>query len=84
MILSIDHIVLTINDMDKTISFFCDVLGMTMKEFHPVGVGETRKYLTFGNQKITLHHVKSPFKPHAKNPLTTTTDICFLSSTSLK
>jgi len=57
---------------------------MTMKEFHPVGVGETRKYLTFGNQKITLHHVKSPFKPHAKNPLTTTTDICFLSSTSLK
>ena len=40
MILSIDHIVLTINDMDKTISFYCDVLGMTLKEFEPVGVGE--------------------------------------------
>ena len=84
MILSIDHIVLTINDMDKTISFYCDVLGMTLKEFHPTGGRETRKSLFFGNQKINLHHVKSPFKPHAKNPLSGTTDICFLSLTPLQ
>ena len=31
MTLSIDHIVLTVNDMDKTIKFYCDVLGMTLK-----------------------------------------------------
>ena len=84
MTLSIDHIVLTVNDMDKTIKFYCDVLGMTLKEFHPSGGGETRKSLSFGNQKINLHHVKSPFKPHAKNPLPGTTDICFLSSTPLQ
>ena len=41
MILNIDHIVLTINDMEKTISFYRDVLGMTVKEFQPVGGGET-------------------------------------------
>ena len=69
MILGIDHIVLTINDMDKTISFYCDVLGMNLKEFYPSGDGGTRKSLSFGNQKINLHHVKSLFKPHAKNPL---------------
>ena len=84
MILNIDHIVLTINDMEKTISFYRDVLGMTVKEFQPVGGGEIRKSLSFGNQKINLHHVKSPFKPHAKNPLSGTTDICFLSSTTLE
>ena len=57
---------------------------MTVKEFQPVGGGEMRKSLSFGNQKINLHHVKSPFKPHAKNPLSGTTDICFLSSTPLE
>ena len=61
MTLNIDHIVLTINDMEKTISFYRDVLGMTVKEFQPVGGGETRKSLSFGNQKINLHHVKSPY-----------------------
>ena len=84
MILNTDHIVLTINDMEKTISFYRDVLGMTVKEFQPVGGGEMRKSLSFGNQKINLHHVESPFKPHAKNPLSGTTDICFLSSTPLE
>ena len=75
---------LTINDMEKTISFYRDVLGMTVKEFQPVDGGEMRKSLSFGNQKINLHHVKSPYKPHAKIPLSGTTDICFLSSTSLQ
>ena len=84
MILNIDHIVLTINDMEKTISFYRDVLGMNVKEFQPVVRGEMRKSLSFGNQKINLHHVKSPYKPHAKNPLSGTTDICFLSSTPLE
>ena len=84
MTLNIDHIVLTINDMEKTISFYRDVLGMTVKEFQTVGGGEMRKSLSFGNQKINLHHVKSPFKPHAKNPLSGTTDICFLSSKPLE
>ena len=59
-------------------------MGMTVKEFQPVGGGETRKSLSFGNQKINLHHVKSPYKPHAKNPLSGTIDICFLSSTPLE
>ena len=66
MILNIDHIVLTINDMKKTISFQFsrDVLGMTVKEFQPVGGGEMRKKVStsFGNQKkiSIINLFKSP------------------------
>lgn len=83
MSLAIDHIVLTVTDIDATIAFYCDVLGMTLGEFYPVGGGEVRKSLDFGSQKINLHEAKSPFEPHAKNPLPGTADICFLSSTPL-
>jgi catechol 2,3-dioxygenase-like lactoylglutathione lyase family enzyme len=84
MLTSIDHFVLTANDMDKTISFYCDVLGMTLEEFTPSDGGEARKSLKFGNQKINLHRAKSPYKPHANNPVSGAVDICFLSSTKME
>jgi catechol 2,3-dioxygenase-like lactoylglutathione lyase family enzyme len=84
MTLSIDHIVLTVNDIDKTIKFYRDVLGMTLKEFQPADGGETRKSLIFGSQKINLHYADSPYVPHANNPLSGTADICFLSSAPLE
>ena len=77
MLTSIDHIVLTASDMDKTISFYCDVLGMTLEDFTPSEGGEARKSLKFGDQKINLHDEKSPYKPHAKNPVSGAVDICF-------
>ena len=84
MLTSIDHIVLTASDMDKTISFYCDVLGMTLEAFIPSDGGEARKSLKFGNQKINLHHAKIPYKPHANNPVSGAVDICFLSSTTIE
>ena len=42
MILSIDHIVLTVKDMDKTILFYRDVLGMTFHSFCPEGGTEKK------------------------------------------
>ena len=83
MIISIDHIVLTVKDMDKTILFYRDVLGMTLQSFYPEGATEKRYSLNFGNQKINLHQSDSPFNPHADKPLPGSTDICFLSSVSL-
>ena len=35
MITAIDHIVLTSTDVDKTIAFYCDVLGMELQSFSP-------------------------------------------------
>ena len=54
MILSIDHIVLTINDMDKTISFYCDVLGMTVKEFQSVNGGAAAPTVTGSSLADTI------------------------------
>jgi len=83
MILSIDHIVLTVKDMDKTIVFYRDVLGMTLHSFCPERTTEKRYSLNFGNQKINLHKSDSLYNPHANKPLPGTADICFLSSMSL-
>ena len=84
MITSIDHIVLTASDMDKTIYFYCDVLGMTLEDFTPSDGREVRKSLKFGNQKINLHYTNSPYKPHANNPVSGAVDICLLSSTTIE
>ena len=84
MLTSIDHIVMTVSDMNKTISFYCDVLGMTLEDFTPSDGGEARKSLKLGDQKINLHDAKSPYKPHANNPVSGAVDICFLSSTTIE
>ena len=84
MLTKIDHIVLTVRDMNTTISFYCGVLGMTLEVFTPSDRGEARKCLKFGDQKINLHHTRLPYKPHANNPVSGALDICFLSSTTIE
>jgi catechol 2,3-dioxygenase-like lactoylglutathione lyase family enzyme len=79
MIDSIDHIVLTIKDLNKTINFYCNILGMKLEEFKVNNNSEIRKCLKFGNQKINLHEFNNLFKPGAKIPRPGTGDICFIS-----
>ena len=83
MLTAIDHLVLTVSDMDKTISFYCDVLGMKLETFTSSNGQKKRKSLKFGHQKINLHHLKSPYQPHANNPVSGAVDICFLSSITI-
>lgn len=45
-ITALDHLVLTVADMDKSIDFYVNVLGMSEITF-----GDGRKALQFGNQK---------------------------------
>ena len=84
MIKSIDHIVLTAQDTDKTIQFYCGVLGMTLDRFTPAGGSSERLALCFGCQKINLHQASSPYMPHAQNPISGAVDICFLSDTPIE
>ena len=79
MLKSIDHIVLTTQDTNKTIQFYCGVLGMTLDRFTPGGSNSERLAVCFGDQKINLHQVSSPYVPHAQNPVSGAVDICFLS-----
>ena len=84
MIKSIDHIVLTAQNIEQTITFYCDVLEMQLETFAPPDGSPARQALKFGNQKINLHDAKAPYVPHAKNPTSGTIDICFLSDLSIQ
>jgi catechol 2,3-dioxygenase-like lactoylglutathione lyase family enzyme len=78
MIERIDHLVLTVSDLDATIAFYTDVLGMKEKTF-----GDGRKALHFGEQKINLHRAGDEFQPHAHRPTPGSADLCFVTSRSL-
>ena len=69
MITAIDHIVLTAQDMDKTIYFYCEILGMTLQRFSPPDGSADRLAVLFGQQKINLHDASSPYIPHARRPV---------------
>ena len=71
----IDHIVLTVRDIDTTCAFYGRVLGMKTVIF-----GENRKALAFGSQKINLHQCGKEFEPKAKNPTPGAADFCLITS----
>jgi catechol 2,3-dioxygenase-like lactoylglutathione lyase family enzyme len=74
----LDHVVLMVRDLQETITFYCDVLGMR----HVVFEG-TYNALHFGNQKINLHPYRSEYVPHADLPSPGATDLCFVSDTRI-
>jgi catechol 2,3-dioxygenase-like lactoylglutathione lyase family enzyme len=47
---ALDHLVLTVKDIDASIEFYSKVLGMGVVTFNG-----NRKALSFGKQKINLH-----------------------------
>lgn len=79
---SLDHLVLTVADVDRTVAFYRDVLGMVPEQFQPAD-GSTRCALKFGRQKINLHPASKPFNPKAEKPTPGSGDLCFLSETPL-
>ena len=71
---NLDHLVLTVADIGRTIAFYADVLGMEPVE------AEGRHALRFGAQKINLHQVDHTFEPKARHPLPGSADLCFLTA----
>lgn len=74
----LDHLVLTVNHMDRTCDFYSRVLGMEVVTF-----GEGRKALHFGQQKINLHETGKEFEPKAKTPMPGSADLCFITEAPL-
>ncbi|MFA6741564.1 MAG: VOC family protein [Arcobacteraceae bacterium] len=74
----LDHLVLTVKDIDKTVDFYTKVLGMEKEIFKG-----TRVALKFGNQKINLHKIGSEFEPKAFNAKDGSADLCFIIDTPL-
>ncbi|MFP3648333.1 VOC family protein, partial [Paraburkholderia sp. SIMBA_054] len=56
----IDHLVMTVADVEATCAFYARVLGMQVVSF-----GEGRRALVFGGQKINLHQAGREFEPKA-------------------
>lgn len=75
---SIDHVVLTVRDVEATVSFYERVLGM-----HGVEFAGGRRALAFGAQKLNLHELGSEHTPNARSAGTGTVDLCLLTTTSL-
>ncbi|WP_042332647.1 VOC family protein [Desulfosporosinus orientis] len=74
----IDHLVLTVRDVDSSCEFYSQVLGMDIVFF-----GEGRKALAFGDQKINLHELGKEFEPKARKPTPGAADLCFITEVPL-
>lgn len=75
----LDHLVLTVRDIDASIDFYTRVLGMRAVTF-----GAGRKALAFGAQKINLHKAGGEFEPKAERPTPGSADLCFIVATPLE
>lgn len=74
----LDHLVLTVRDIEATCDFYTRVLGMRRVVF-----GGDRIALHFGTQKINLHQWGKEIEPKAAQPTCGSADLCFLTATPL-
>ncbi|GAB1234503.1 VOC family protein [Ferrigenium sp. UT5] len=74
----LDHLVLTVSDIDISLSFYSRVLGMEVVTF-----ASGRKALSFGTQKINLHQHGREHEPKAEQPTPGSADLCFITSIPL-
>jgi catechol 2,3-dioxygenase-like lactoylglutathione lyase family enzyme len=75
----LDHLVLTVADVERTVGFYTRVLGMTAETF-----GGGRRALHVGQQKINLHQAGREFEPKASRPTPGSADLCFVTSTPVE
>ncbi|MCU4333138.1 VOC family protein [Acinetobacter pittii] len=74
----LDHLVLTVSNIESTCHFYQTVLG-----FEVITFKGDRKALKFGNQKINLHQQGNEFEPKALQPTPGSADLCFISDTPI-
>ena len=74
----LDHLVLTVADIERTCAFYTRVLGMEVVTF-----GEGRTALRFGQQKINLHPADNIPGLVADKPTAGSGDLCFITELPL-
>ncbi len=75
----LDHFVLTVADIQRTVQFYTSILGMQAKTF-----GEGRVALHYGQQKINLHLKGHEIEPKAQHAICGSADLCFITSTPIE
>jgi catechol 2,3-dioxygenase-like lactoylglutathione lyase family enzyme len=74
----LDHLVLTVKNIDTTCAFYERVLGMKVVNFDT-----GRRALAFGTSKINLHEQGREFEPKANTPTPGSADLCFITSAGI-
>ncbi|HET9087422.1 MAG TPA: VOC family protein [Acidobacteriaceae bacterium] len=74
----LDHLVLTVANIDATVDFYTEVLGMDVVTL------EGRKALAFGIQRVELHQRGHELNPRSAHPTPGSADLCFLTNTPLQ
>jgi catechol 2,3-dioxygenase-like lactoylglutathione lyase family enzyme len=78
----IDHIVLTVNDIEKTTQFYERALGFE-REFFRGPEGQPRHALKFGEQKINLQDRTTDTPTKAEHPTFGSGDFCLIAAVPL-
>jgi catechol 2,3-dioxygenase-like lactoylglutathione lyase family enzyme len=74
----LDHLVLTVADIEATVRFYTTVLGMEEVTF-----GSGRRALAFGRSKINLHQAGHEFEPKAARAVAGSADLCLIAADPL-
>ncbi|NDH60079.1 MAG: VOC family protein [Alphaproteobacteria bacterium] len=75
---AIDHFVLVVLSIEKTVKFYKQVLGLEAREMAP-----GRWSLHFGNQKINLQQLHVSVDPQTRHPARGAGDFCLLTDTPI-
>jgi catechol 2,3-dioxygenase-like lactoylglutathione lyase family enzyme len=78
-ITSLDHIVLVVASIERTLAFYTRILGMQALELRP-----GRWALHFGNQKLNLQELGVSVDPLAKVPTPGSADFCLLTDVPIE
>lgn len=74
----IDHLAITVSDMDATLDFYKRVLDATTHYEEEFRKGEIPVViLQVGASRVSVHIASSPALPHARAPQPGSADICF-------
>lgn len=77
----IDHLVLTVRDLDAALRFYDRVLGARVV---PPYKGKGPTAIAFGRQKINLHVAGREFEPKATLPTVGAGDFCLITEAAIE
>ena len=77
----LDHLVLTVADIGRTVRFYERVLGLEARRFSSVGV--ERVALHFGAQKLNLHEASRVIDRNVRHATPGSADLCLLTDTPI-
>ena len=74
----IDHVAITVGDIETTLAFYRDVLGAEVLYEDLWRQGKIPVVLLqLGGSRLSVHAASAPAKPHARAPTPGSGDLCF-------